>query len=288
MAGLFRQRHRDRFNIHHRLAAKRTANFSGMATQIAGFHAEQLGRHGAHHEMTLAGRPDFGLPVGIGARQTRVRLDVALMHRRGFETHFDDFFGGGKTRRHIADFKLDFFGDIRRLGRRRLDAARNHVLEQQRGVGFHRVFDVDHMRQHFVIDFDQLQRLGGNRRRGRGNRSQRVSFVQHFFTRHDVARHVPEILRHALRAEIFKFVIRQIGRRNHAFDARQFERLAGVNFLDACMRVRRTQDFAPQHARQVVVSAVLRGAGKLGYAVRTIRAGADDLEFLFGYNCAHD
>jgi len=51
----------------------------------------------------------------------------------------------------------------------RLDAAGNHVLEQQRRVGFHRVIDVDHMRQHLVIDLDQRQRLVGDDRIGGGD-----------------------------------------------------------------------------------------------------------------------
>ena len=43
----------------------------------------------------------------------------------------------------IADLEFELFRDVRRLGRRRLDAAGDHVLEQERRVGLHRIVDID-------------------------------------------------------------------------------------------------------------------------------------------------
>ena len=46
--------------------------------------------------------------------------------------------------------------------RRRFDAARDHVLEQQRRVWLHRLVDVDDVRQDFVVDLDQRRGLLGD------------------------------------------------------------------------------------------------------------------------------
>ena len=45
------------------------------------------------------------------------------------------------------------------LRRLRLDADRVHVVVKQRRVGLHRLRHVHHVRQHLVLDFDELQRL---------------------------------------------------------------------------------------------------------------------------------
>src|SRR5947209_9342695 len=44
-----------------------------------------LFRSGADHEMPLARRPHVGLTVGIDFDDAGMRLDVALVHRRGLD-----------------------------------------------------------------------------------------------------------------------------------------------------------------------------------------------------------
>ena len=111
----------------------------------------------------------------------------------------------------IADLEFEALGDVRRLGRRRLDPARDHVLEQQRRVGRHRLVDIDDVRQHLVVDLDQRRRLFGDGLAGRGDGGDRVAFVERLFARHHVARDMPEILRHPLRADVFELVVGEIG-----------------------------------------------------------------------------
>ena len=88
-------------------------------------------------------------------RATRVRLDIGLVHRGGLELLLDHHVGLGEARVEIADVEFEPLGDVGRLGRRRLDAAGDHVLEQQRRVVRHRLVDVDDVRQHLVVDLDQ-------------------------------------------------------------------------------------------------------------------------------------
>ena len=104
--------------------------------------------------MPLARAPDLDLAVLVDPRDAGVRLDIGLVHRRGFELLFDDLVGCGKAGRHIADRELDPLGDVGGRSRRRLDASGDHVLEQQRRIGLHRLVDIDNVRQHLVIDLD--------------------------------------------------------------------------------------------------------------------------------------
>ena len=247
-----------------------------MHTQVAGFHAEELRRHRAHDEVPLARHPQLRLAVGVGTREAGLRLDVALMHRRGLEVQFHDLISRGKACVDIAHLVLDALGDVRGLGRCGRDAARDHILEQQRRIGLHRLIDVDDVRQHFVIDFDQFQRLGGDGRRGRGDGGDSVSLIEDFLARHDVARHVPEIQGDALGADVIEFLLRKIRRSDHRLDAGQPQRFCGVDRADTRMRMRRAQDYAPQHARQREVGAILGKSRYLGHAVGTNRTGADD------------
>ena len=83
-------------------------------------------------------------------------------------------------------------GGVRRLG---IDALGEEIVVQQRRVGLHRLFDVDDVRQHVVLDLDQLAGLLGDRRRGRGDGGDGVAVIEHLVARHAVARQVAEIHR---------------------------------------------------------------------------------------------
>ena len=171
--------------------------------------------------MALARRPDLGLAVGVDARDCRMRLDIGLVDGRGLELLFDDVIGLGEALVEVADLEFEPLRDIGGLGRRGLDTAGDHVFEQQRRVGHHRLVDIDDMRQHLVIDVDQLGcGIGGgfvDRRDG----SDGMPFIERFFARHHVARDVPEILRDPLRPDIFEFVVGKIGRGHDRLDAGQ-------------------------------------------------------------------
>ncbi len=169
--------------------------------------------------MALARRPDLALAVGVDARDRRMRLDIGLMHGCGLELLFDDVIGLGKAPVEIADREFDPLGDVRGLGRRRLDAAGDHVLEQQWRIGRHCRIDVDDMRQDLVVDLDQRRRLVGGVLVDRRDRGDGMTLVEGLLARHDVAGDVPEILLHPLRALVFEFLVGKIGGGDHRLDA---------------------------------------------------------------------
>ena len=229
--------------------------------------------------MPLARAPDLALAVGVEAGHAALRLDIALMHGRGLERHFDDLVGGREAGLHIAELEHVPFGNIGRR-RRRLDAAGDHVGKQQGRIRLHRLVDVDDVRQHLVVDRDQRQRLVGNSLAGGRDRRDRMALIEYLLARHDVARHMPEILRDAFRADILEFLLREIRGGHHGLDAGQSRRLRGIDRSDARMGVRRAQNAADQHARHRQIGAVLRNPRHLRHAVRANRPRSNPLELL--------
>ncbi len=278
MAGLLRQQHRYRLEVDNRLAAKAAADLRRVALEVAQLHADQLGGQAADDEVALARAPDFALAVGVVFREAGMRLDIALMHGRRLELLLDDHVGFLEAGFDVADREVELLGDVRRLLRRRLHAARLHVLEQQRRVRLHRVVDVDDMRQDFVFDLDQRAGLGRRRRIDRGHRGDRVAFIEHLLARHDVAGHVPEVDRDALGADVGEILIGEILRRDDRLHARQLLGLRGVDRLDARMRMGAAQDLAVERAGQRVVVAVFGRAGHFRHAVRSNGSRANPLK----------
>ena len=228
--------------------------------------------------MPLTRSPDLGLAVVVETRGAGVRLDIGLMHRRGLELLLDDHIGLGKAGIDIADLELDPFGDIRRLGRRRLDAARDHVLEKERRVRLHRLIDVDDVREDLVIDLDQQGGFFGDGFADRRYGGDRVAFIECLLPRHHVARDMPEVLRDALRTDIFEFVIGEVLSGDHGLDARQRLRLRGIDRTDAGVGVRRADDLAVERAGRCEIRAVHRTPRDFRHAVRPDRPSPNPLE----------
>ena len=82
---------------------------------------------------------------------------------------------------------------------------------QQWRVRRHRRLDIDDVRQHLVLDLDQLERLGGDNWRGGGDGGHRVALVQHLVARHDIARQVAEVHRPFAHKGFFRADLREIG-----------------------------------------------------------------------------
>ena len=161
-ARLLGQRERERLEVDDRLAAEAAADLGRRDADLADVPAEQARAVRAHDPVALGRHPDVGLAVLRHAGDAGVRLDVALVHGLGGELALDDDVGLLEAGRDVAQHELDALGDVGgRLGRR-LDAGRDHVLVQQRRAGLHRLDHVDDVRQHLVVDLDQLQRLLGD------------------------------------------------------------------------------------------------------------------------------
>ncbi len=286
-ARFLRQHGGNGFQVDDRLAAETAADLGRIDTQVADRHPHQLGGQRTNREMPLAGGPDFALPVRLDPRRAGVRFDIGLVHGGGLELVLDHDIGRGKTRVEVADLEFQPLRDVGGPARRRLDPARDHVGEQQRRIRGHRGIDVDDMRQDFVLHVDQRARRRGNGIADRSHRGDRMTFVQHLLTRHDVARHVPEIHRHPFGADIFEILLREVGRGDHRAHAGQRRGAAGIDGDDAGMGMRGAEDLAHQGAGHLHVGAVHGAAGHLGHAVGAHRAGTDPFEALAGLGDVH-
>src|SRR5262245_41051792 len=115
MAGLARQHDSHRLHVNDRLAPEGAADFGCMHAQVARLHAEQPGDESSYDEVALAGNPELRLSVGVGARERRVGLDVALVYGRCLEAQLDDLVSGGEARSEVTHLVFDALRDIRRL-----------------------------------------------------------------------------------------------------------------------------------------------------------------------------
>ena len=151
-----------------------------------------------------------------------------------------------------------------------LDALGAHMLVQDRGAGRHGGDRIDHVRQHLVLDLDQLERLLGDRLARRRDRRHRVAVIERLLARHGVAAHVA--------ADGAGLHLGEILPRHHRLDAGQPLGRRDVDRLDAGMGMRAAQDLADQHAGQEQVGSELGAPRHLVDAVVLDRRGADDLE----------
>ncbi len=284
-AGLLGQRQRHRLQIDQGLAAEAAADLGRDRPDVRDVDAEEFGAIGADHELTLARAPDRALPVGGERDDAGVRLDIGLMHGLARIAALDDDIGVAEAGIDIALGKADPLGDVRGMGRLRVDPLGEDVVVQQGRLGLHRLFDVDDVRQHVVVDLDQRAGLLGDRRRGRRHRGHRVAVIEHLVARHAVARQVAEVHRPLADKRLLRRDRRKILPGHHGLDAWQRLRLCGVDREDARVRVRAALDLAPQHAGHDHVGAEIGPAGHLVDPVRTDRTGADHLLKFLGDVC---
>ena len=206
-------------------------------------------------------------------------LDVALMHGRRVEGALKNNFGLLEPRVHIAPAQLVALGNVRRLGGGGLDALGEDGLMQDGRTGLHGLDHADDVRQHLVLDLDELERLARDRRLGRRNRGHRMAVIEHLFTRHDVARHVAVVDHQLARWHGFRRHVLEIIPGHHGLDARQRFGLRGVDGFEARVRVRAAQHPADQHARQEQVGAKPRPSRYLINAIGPHRPRAHPLQF---------
>src|SRR5438034_24192 len=87
--------------------ARKAADLGRRAAHIANRLVQQFRGQRAHDEMPLARRPDLGLPIRVDPDAAGMRLDIALVHRRGFELLLDDDGGLGPAGIEIADLEFE-------------------------------------------------------------------------------------------------------------------------------------------------------------------------------------
>ena len=151
-AGFLGKHHRDGLQEDNGLAAEAAADFGGDRLDVAGRHAGNQRCHVANHELALAAAPDGGLGVWLVADAAGLRFDVTLVHRCGLEGALDDDVSGGKAGFDVAGLHRQDVGDVRGA----LDAFRADPVVQDRCTRLHRLVHIDDVRQHLVIDLDQV------------------------------------------------------------------------------------------------------------------------------------
>ena len=277
-SALLRQRQRDRLEIDGGLATEAATDLGRRHPQVAQRNAQQAGTHRPHRELALGGHPDLVLAIGPGAGHAGVRLEVALVNRRGDITPLDHHIGLGEASRRIAATQLDLLGDVRGRRRARHLPLGEEIVVQQRRIGRHRRLHVDDVRQHLVLDADQRERLAQDIGRGRRHRRHRVTDIQDLVTRHAVFRERAQRGRALAGFHFLVAGLGEIGSGHHRLDAGQRARGGGVDAKEAGMGMGASLDAAGEHAGQSQVGAEVGATGDLVRTVGADRALADDLE----------
>ena len=271
--GLLRQDQRQRLEINDRLAAEPAADLGWNCRDAALRQAGQVRGYRPHHEVALRTRPDLRRVLARHRHETGMRFDIALVHRLGRKAALNDHVGFRETFFDIAELVFQTAGNVRRLTRG--IARRPNEVMQDRRVRLHRVVDVDDVRQHLVLDFDQLAGLLCDRDRRGGNRGHRVPREQHLVLRHHVAAHPA----HVGEADID---CRPVDRKRHDIVAahdglhtRQRQRLVEIDRLDPRMGMLGAQHAAVKHTGRKIVRTESRLTRHLFHTVRTDGTLAD-------------
>ena len=214
-----------------------------------------------------------------------MRLDIALVDRRGFVFALDDDVRLLERRIHVAQFEDHALGDIGGRGRLRIDARGEHVVMEDGRALDHRVLDVDDMRQHFVIDLDGRDCGIGDGGAGGRHGRHGMAVIERLPARHRVVGHVLEVRRAFADKGFLAGDLRQVGGGHHRLHARDRLGLRGVDGADAGMGVRAAQHLAHKLAGKLEIGAELGAACDLVHAVRADRPGADDLEIGGSVGC---
>ena len=126
---------------------------------------------------------------------------------------------------------------------------------QQRGIGQHRGFHIDHMWEHFVAHLNELERGLGNLGTGGCDRGHGVSDVQDLAARHAVVRQRAQRGRPLAAFNGHVGHLRKVGCRDHCLDARKAQGGRGVDREDVGVRMRAALDPTHKHAGQAQIGA---------------------------------
>ena len=127
------------------------------------------------------------------------------------------------------------------------------------------------MRQYFVLNLDELDRFGSDRRACGGDSGDSVTFIERLLARHDIAGHVPHVDLGPYRAGIGKFLLREVVPGSDCVDPLQRLGFRCIDRLDPRMWVRAPQDLAAERTGQIVIVSELCRASYFRYAVRSHR-----------------
>ena len=274
----------DGVEICGNLAAEAAANLHGRDLDPGHRQLQHVGGGGPHRESALGAGPDADLPVGVPHSGGVVRLDVALVHRRGGVLALDDNVGLGEALLHVAFLVTEMGCYVAGLIGYLAHGRSPQLLVQQWRAVLHRLAHVYDSRKHLVINLNQRDGRLGNVGVDGGDGGHRVALEQRLVAGQHV---IGGELETAIVAAQFLFGQGGEGQVFCGYDGPdpgQDLSLAGVYGADAGVGMRTAQHLAVEQAVQPDVRAVLGAPGHLIYAVGTDRALADDVVFHFGEN----
>ncbi len=277
MTALQRQQRRNRLQIRADFAAKTAADFGRDNANAGHRQVEDFGNFAPYPECPLCAAPDGQLSGRIKERCRVVRLDIALMDRRG-----DDFTlnNEGRLAEAALDVALQVLKVVRHIRRHAAflpHLVRAQLIMQDRRARFHRLAHIGHMRQDFVIDPDETQRLLGNLRAGRADGSDRMTEEERLIARKHILRQIAQVGAAAFAAaDDFVGRLRQVGSRYDRPHAGQGFGRAGIDRADERVGVRAAQHLSIEHVRQANIRAVLGTASHLIGRVVAVLPRADD------------
>ena len=140
----------------------------------------------------------------------------------------------------------------------------------------HGLLDVDHPRQHLVLDIDEVERGLGGAGRGRCHRRHGVAGVKRLVSRHDVTADVAQVLGPGGCRDIHREVDQVVA----AHDGPDTFGPRGpleVDGLDPGVRVGASEYLPPEHVRLREIRAEVRASRYLVFAVGPDRPLADPL-----------
>ena len=194
-----------------------------------------------------------------------------MLDRRHLVALFEDVIGLGEAALDVAEAQflviVDVVIDERVLGIGLVDDGR---------AWFQRLLDVEHRGQRLVIDPHLRHRLKGLSRAVGDDGDDRLALVAHLVDRERRLVVLAEVDQAEQRVEID----RHVGAANDAANAGRAFRFGGVDAAQAGMGVRAAQYLEMQHALQLVVVEIGRGAGDMPEHVLALRALADFLQII--------
>ena len=176
----------------------------------------------------------------------------------------------------VASGQSHHRGDVAGLVRLLRQVLGEAVFVEQRSVRGHRLQNVKHRRQDFVLHLDGLQGLLGNFQGGGRHRRHRMAVVESLVPGHDVVRDIHQVPA-GLADGHAAGDAGEVRAGDRRADSVHGQRLGQVHPLDAGVGVGAAQDLAMQHVRKVLVGAELRPAGHLVHPVRAHRTGSQNL-----------
>ncbi|MHC2233039.1 hypothetical protein ACVI8L_001378 [Bradyrhizobium diazoefficiens] len=236
-----------------------------------GGHVQNLGAGVDREEQRLRRGVDDVAAVGVGRGDRAVGLGRRVLDRRHLVALLQHVIGGRERRIGVAETQALVIVDLV-IGECVLWVG----LVDHGRAGLERVLDVEHRRQHLVVDLDlgnRLERLAlavGN------DGDDRLALVADLVDRQRRLVVLAEIDQAQQRVEID----RHVGAADDPAHAGRALGLGGVDTANPCMRLGRADDLQVQHALKFMVVEIARRARDVAEHVLALRPLADLFQII--------